>query len=165
MVQQCFGLLTSQRSNFGHVWISQADKATRGCYQRNADAKFQKSLQISHWAEIRKFTWILLLFNEIYGRSLVVTVEYLGRDKFGLRCACQIRGLYLSHLSTETCVSHSWEATTKKRYSDTTIQRYTEPEPEPELEPEPCTNYANYCLQSPRKTSVIIFSGGEGAYT
>ena len=49
-------------------------------------------------------------------------------------------------------------ATTKKRYSDTTIQRYTEPEPEPE--PEPCINYANYCLQSPRETSVIIFSGG-----
>ena len=49
-------------------------------------------------------------------------------------------------------------ATTKKRYSDTTIQRYTEPEPEPELDP--CINYANYCPQSPRETSVIIFSGG-----
>ena len=49
-----------------------------------------------------------------------------------------------------------WLATTKKRYSDTTIQRYTEPEPELE----PCINYANYCLQSPRETSVIIFSGG-----
>ena len=36
--------------------------------------------------------------------------------------------------------------------SDTAIQRYTEPEP--------CINYANYCLQSPRETSVIIFSGG-----
>ena len=47
-------------------------------------------------------------------------------------------------------------ATTKKRYSDTTIQRYTEPEPELE----PCINYANYCPQSPRETSVIIFSGG-----
>ena len=51
-------------------------------------------------------------------------------------------------------------ATTKKRYSDTTIQRYTEPEPEPEPELEPCINYANYCLQSPREISVIIFSGG-----
>ena len=51
-----------------------------------------------------------------------------------------------------------FQATTKKRYSDTTIQRYTEPEQEPELEP--CINYANYCLQSPRETSVIIFSGG-----
>ena len=50
------------------------------------------------------------------------------------------------------------KATTKKRYSDTTIQRYTEPEPEPELEP--CINYANYCPQSPWETSVIIFSGG-----
>ena len=40
--------------------------------------------------------------------------------------------------------------------SDTTIQRYTEPEPELE----PCINYANYCLQSPQETSVIIFSGG-----
>ena len=38
--------------------------------------------------------------------------------------------------------------------SDTTIQRYTEPELEP------CINYANYCLQSSRETSVIIFSGG-----
>ena len=47
-------------------------------------------------------------------------------------------------------------ATSKKRYSDTTIQRYTEPEPELE----PCINYANYCLQSPRETSVLIFSGG-----
>ena len=52
------------------------------------------------------------------------------------------------------------KATTKKRYSDTTIQRYTEPEPELE----PCINYANYCLQSPWETSVKIFSGG-GAYT
>ena len=50
-------------------------------------------------------------------------------------------------------------ATTKKRYSDTTIQRYKEPEPEPEPELEPCINYANYCLQLPRETSVIIFSG------
>ena len=49
-------------------------------------------------------------------------------------------------------------ATTKKRYSDTTIQRYTEPEPEPELEP--CINYTNYCFQSPRETLVKIFSGG-----
>ena len=49
-------------------------------------------------------------------------------------------------------------ATTKKRYSDTTIQRYTKPEPEPELEA--CINYTNYCLQSPRETSVKIFSGG-----
>ena len=48
------------------------------------------------------------------------------------------------------------QATTKKRYSDTTIQRYTEPEPELE----PCINHANYCLQSPRETSVKIFSGG-----
>ena len=56
-------------------------------------------------------------------------------------------------------VCYIW-ATTKKRYSDTTIQRYTEPEPEPEPELEPCINYANYCLQSPRETSVIIFSGG-----
>ena len=55
--------------------------------------------------------------------------------------------------------SHRQKATTKKRYSDTTIQRYTELEPE--LEPEPCINYANYCLQLPRETSsVIIFSGG-----
>ena len=38
--------------------------------------------------------------------------------------------------------------------SDTTIQRYTEPELEP------CINYATYCLQSPRVTSVITFSGG-----
>ena len=44
--------------------------------------------------------------------------------------------------------------------SDTTIQRYAEPEPEME----PCINYTNYCLQSPRETSVKIFSGG-GAYT
>ena len=51
-------------------------------------------------------------------------------------------------------------ATTKKRYSDTTIQRYTEPEPELE----PCINYANYCPQSPRETSVIIFSGGGRAH-
>ena len=43
-------------------------------------------------------------------------------------------------------------ASTKKRYSDTTIQRYTEPEP--------CINYTSYCLQSPRETSVKIFSGG-----
>ena len=49
-----------------------------------------------------------------------------------------------------------WLATTKKRYSDTTIQRYTEPEPELE----PCINYTNYFLQSPRETSVKIFSGG-----
>ena len=52
------------------------------------------------------------------------------------------------------------EATTKKRYSDTTIQRYTEPEPELE----PCINYANYCLQSPRETSVITFSRGGRIY-
>ena len=51
-------------------------------------------------------------------------------------------------------------ATTKKRYSDTTIQRYTEPEPELE----PCINYTNYCLQSPRETSVKIFSGGGRIY-
>ena len=75
----------------------------------------------------------------------------------------QIREDYLLQFITKSQPSLINLATTKKRYSDTTIQRYTEPEPEPELEP--CINYANYCLQSPRETSVIIFSGGEGAYT
>ena len=63
-----------------------------------------------------------------------------------------------THIGKEC--SSQFTATTKKRYSDTTIQRYTEPEPELEPEPEPCINYGNYCLQSPRETSVIIFSGG-----
>ena len=56
-------------------------------------------------------------------------------------------------------------ATTKKRYSDTTIQRYTEPEPEPGAGAThklfKLINYSiNYCFQPPQKTLVIIFSGG-----
>ncbi len=39
---------------------------------------------------------------------------------------------------------HDSRATSKKRYSDTTIQRYRELELEPE--PEPFINYANYCI-------------------
>ena len=57
-----------------------------------------------------------------------------------------------SKISQRLVYTRIFKATTKKRYSDTTIQRYTETEPELE----PCINYANYCLQSPRETSVII---------
>ena len=60
-------------------------------------------------------------------------------------------------------------ATTKKRYSDTTIQRYTEPEPGAGARAArklfKLINYlTNYCSQSPQETLVVVFSGG-GAYT
>ena len=56
-------------------------------------------------------------------------------------------------------------ATTKKRYSDTTIQRYTEPEPGAGAGAVrklfKLINYSiNYCSQSPQETLVIVFSGG-----
>ena len=60
-------------------------------------------------------------------------------------------------------------ATTKKRYSDTTIQRYTEPEPEAGAGATrklfKLINYSiSYCFQSPQETLVIAFSGGGGKY-
>ena len=58
----------------------------------------------------------------------------------------------------------SW-ATTKKRYSDTTIQRYTEPEPGAGATRKlfKLINYLiNYCFQSPQETLVIVFPGGGG---
>ena len=60
-------------------------------------------------------------------------------------------------------------ATTKKRYSDTTIQRYTEPEPGAGAGAarklfKLINNLRNYCSQSPQETLVIAFSGKGGGH-